>query len=148
MKDCDGSVFCSVPSFSLVVFIGLQASGKTTFFRQRFAETHAHVSKDNFRNARHRDQRQLRLLEDALRAGNGIVLDNTDPAREDRALAIAKAKELGAAIVGFYFESRVATCRERNALRDGTARVPEVALRSTAARLERPRLDEGFSRLW
>jgi predicted kinase len=31
----------------LVIFIGLQASGKSTFYHERFARTHVHVSKDN-----------------------------------------------------------------------------------------------------
>ena len=34
----------------LVILVGLQASGKSTFFRERFAATHEHVSKDLFRN--------------------------------------------------------------------------------------------------
>ncbi len=34
----------------LVIFVGLQASGKSTFFRERFATTHELVSKDLLRN--------------------------------------------------------------------------------------------------
>jgi predicted kinase len=106
------------------------------------------VSKDNFPNARNRERKQRRLLEEALRAGRGVVLDNTNPEREDRASAIALATELGAVVIGLYFESRMAACMERNATREGAARVPDVALRSTVARLERPRFDEGFAELW
>jgi tRNA uridine 5-carbamoylmethylation protein Kti12 len=29
-----------------VIFVGLPASGKTTFHQQRFAATHRHISKD------------------------------------------------------------------------------------------------------
>jgi hypothetical protein len=35
----------------LVIFIGLQASGKTSFYRACFAATHAHVSRDNSRRS-------------------------------------------------------------------------------------------------
>ena len=31
----------------LVLFVGLQGAGKTSFYRRAFAETHAHVSRDN-----------------------------------------------------------------------------------------------------
>jgi len=34
----------------LIIFMGLQASGKSTFYRSRFAATHAYVSKDMLRN--------------------------------------------------------------------------------------------------
>jgi predicted kinase len=37
-----------------VILIGLPASGKSTFFRERFAATHDHVSKDLLRNNRSR----------------------------------------------------------------------------------------------
>jgi len=33
-------------TLELVVFTGLQASGKTSFYRHHLADTHAHVSKD------------------------------------------------------------------------------------------------------
>ena len=46
----------------LVIFVGLQASGKSTFFREGFAATHEHVSKDLFRNNRNRNRRQEELV--------------------------------------------------------------------------------------
>ena len=36
----------------LVILVGLQASGKTTFYRRRLSGTHRHVSKDNFPRSR------------------------------------------------------------------------------------------------
>lgn len=63
----------------LVIFSGLQAAGKTTFFRERFAATHEHVSKDAWPNARKREARQRRLVEAHLRAGRSVVVDNTNP---------------------------------------------------------------------
>ena len=36
----------------LAILIGLQASGKSTFYRRHLAATHALVSKDRFRNNR------------------------------------------------------------------------------------------------
>jgi len=43
-----------------VIFIGLQGSGTTTFYQQRFAHTHAHVSLDAQKT---RFQEQKRLCE-------------------------------------------------------------------------------------
>jgi predicted kinase len=64
----------------LVILVGLQASGKSTFFREQFAATHEHVSKDLLRNNRTRNRRQRELIEAALWAGRPVVVDNTNPA--------------------------------------------------------------------
>ena len=42
----------------LVLFVGLQASGKSSFYRARFAGTHDLVSKDRFPNNRNPARRQ------------------------------------------------------------------------------------------
>ena len=41
----------------LIIFVGLDASGKSSFLRKRLAATHEHVSKDLFRNNRNRNRR-------------------------------------------------------------------------------------------
>jgi predicted kinase len=132
----------------VVIFVGLQASGKSSFYRARFAETHEHVSMDNFRNNRSPRDRQLVLLEEALRAGRPVVIDNTNPTAEDRLPLIRKATELGARVVGYYFESRLPDCVERNRGRLGRSRVPDLALYATGKRLRRPALGEGFTQLF
>src|SRR5262245_59023656 len=132
----------------LVLFIGLQASGKTSLYAARFAGTHAHVSKDNFRNNRNPTRRQRALVEEALAAGRPVVVDNTNPTPEDRAPLIALARERGARVVGYYFASRLEDCKQRNAARQGKARVPDVALHATLKKLQRPSLTEGFDDLY
>ena len=42
----------------LVLFVGLQAAGKSTFYQARFAGTHDWVSKDRFPNNRNPARRQ------------------------------------------------------------------------------------------
>ena len=42
----------------LVILIGLQASGKSTFYRTRFADTHTWISKDRLRHNRNPGRRQ------------------------------------------------------------------------------------------
>jgi predicted kinase len=132
----------------LVIFVGLQASGKSAFFRERFTATHEHVSKDLFRNNKNRNRRQAKLIEAALIAGSSLVVDNTNPTVEDRLPLIRLAHEFGAKIVGYYFESTVRQCVERNRRRAGKAQVPDVAIYATAKRLERPSYSEGFDELF
>ena len=131
----------------LVLFVGLQGSGKSSFYRARFATTHEWVSKDRFPNNRNPARRQRQLIEEALSAGRSVVVDNTNPTVQERAELIALARSLGASVVGYYFESRVADCLERNRQREGKARVPDLALYATRKRLCRPSPAEGFDRL-
>ena len=132
----------------LVIFVGLQASGKSTFFRQRFAATHEHVSKDLFRNNRNRNRRQRELVVAALRSGLPVVVDNTNPTVEDRRPLVELGREFGARVVGYHFESGVRGCLERNALREGKAWVPDVAIFATTTRLAPPSRAEGFDELY
>ncbi len=131
----------------LILFIGLQAAGKSSFYRARFADTHAWVSKDRFPHNRNPARRQRQLIEEALAAGRSVVVDNTNPTADDRAELIALARSFGATVVGYYFESDVTNCLERNRRRQDQARVPDVALYATRKRLCPPSFTEGFDRL-
>jgi len=137
-------------TMELVIFIGLQASGKSTFYRARFAATHVHVSKDLLHRTKHRTkaQRQEELIAAALEAGQSVVVDNTNPTVEERAPLILLGHSHGATVVGYYVESRVGASLERNQGREGKARVPDVAIFATAKRLQPPSYAEGFDRLY
>lgn len=132
----------------LILFVGLQATGKTSFFRARFAATHVHVSKDNFPNARRPVERQVREIEAALGTGRSAVVDNTNPTRDDRLALITLARRYQAKVVGYYFRSDLDACLLRNAQREGKRRLPEVALYDTSKRLVLPSLEEGFDALF
>ena len=43
----------------LVIFVGMQAAGKSTWYATHLAATHVHVSKDLMKNVRDRDAHQL-----------------------------------------------------------------------------------------
>ena len=132
----------------LILFIGLQGAGKSSFYRANFAGTHDWVSKDRFPNNRNPARRQRQLIEEALGAGRSVVVYNTNPSAADRAEPIALARSLGATVVGYYFESRLAECLERNRQRQGKARVPDAALYAARKRLSLPSLAEGFDQLY
>jgi predicted kinase len=132
----------------LMIFIGLQASGKSTFFRKHFAATHAHVSKDLMRNNKNPARRQAQLIEAALQAGHSVVVDNTNPTVEERASLIQLGHAYDAEIISYYFESLLSDCLERNQQRSGKARVPDVAIYATIKKLQRPSYAEGFHKLF
>ena len=95
------------------------------------------------RNNKHPGMRQAQLIEEALQKGLAIVIDNTNPRVEDREPLIRLGRMYGAEITGYYFESQVRKCLERNRLREGKARVPDVAIYVTVSKLVRPLYKEG-----
>jgi predicted kinase len=131
-----------------VIFIGLPAAGKTTFYSQRFAGTHRHVSKDLWPASVKKDSRQARELRDALGAGQSVVVDNTNPGLADRAPVIAIARELNARVIGYYFTATTREAVGRNRGRERPARVPDVAIFTKAKRMVVPTREEGFDELY
>ena len=105
-----------------VIFIGIQGAGKSTFFKERCADSHIRINLDMLRT-RHRE----RLIFTAcLGAKQKFVVDNTNLTQEDRKKYIFIAKEFGFKIVGCYFQTDLAKAVERNHQREGRARVPET----------------------
>jgi predicted kinase len=135
-------------TLELVIFSGLQASGKTSFYRDRLASTHVHISKDAWPNARNRESRQRRLIAEALANGCNVVVDNTNPTPGERAPLVAIARELGARAISYWFVTSVSDAVARNAAREGRARVPDAGIYSVAKKIVVPGADEGFDERW
>ena len=127
-----------------MILIGLPASGKSSFYRGRFAASHDHVSKDLLRNSRRPDRRQQELVAAALAHGRSVVVDNTNASAASRAPLLALARAHGASAIAYFFETDVADALRRNRGREGRARVPDVAIHAIRARLEPPSAGEGF----
>jgi hypothetical protein len=117
-----------------VIFCGVQGSGKTTLYRDRFLTTHVHVSMDVLRT-RHREEAFLRLC---LETRQPFVVDNTNPTAADRRRYVEPARAAGFKVVGYLVEADVP--RSINA--------PAHAAATTAKRLIRPTAEEGFDELW
>ncbi|ULL14160.1 ATP-binding protein [Paenibacillus sp. H1-7] len=127
-----------------VIFIGIQASGKSTFYKERFFDSHLRINLDMLKT-RHREAIYIAA---SLQAKQPFVLDNTNPTAEDRSRYIALAKEHKFLITGYYFEPDVAESLRRNELRSGKGRVPEVGIFSVRKQLQFPDFQEGFDALY
>ncbi len=132
----------------LIIFSGLQAAGKTTFYQMYFAATHLPVSKDRMRNNKNRDRRQMQLITEALQQKHSVVVDNTNPRIEDRAALIEIGRSYQAKIIGYYFISNVEESCDRNRQRSGKSQVPDIAIYATIKRLVPPSYAEGFDELF
>ena len=85
-----------------IVFSGIQATGKSTFYRERFFHTHVRINLDMLRT-RHREQVLLRACFEALQP---FVVDNTNLTRRERAVYIAAARAAGFAVTGYQGAAR------------------------------------------
>ena len=127
-----------------VVFIGVRASGKSSFYRERFFDTHLRINLDMLKT-RHRERILLRAC---IEAGQSFVVDNTNPSVEERARYIEPARSGGFRVLGYYFRVHPKEALHRNARRSGKARIPEKGILGTHKRLRVPSLEEGFSELY
>ena len=127
--------------------VGLQGSGKSTWVARHLAKTHAVVSKDHWPHARRREARQRRVVAELLASGTPVVVDNTNPAPEDRAALIAAAGEAGVPVRAVWVDTPPEICLTRNDARQGRARVPLQGVFATRARFAPPTMAEGFDRV-
>ena len=127
-----------------ILFIGIQAVGKSTFYREHFSGTHVHINLDTLKTR----GRELQVLQSCLEAKQSFVIDNTNTLRSERARYIGPARAAGFQVRGYYFQSRLQEAMERNRQRSGLARIPDKGVLATHRRLEIPSLSEGFERLF
>ncbi len=127
----------------MILFIGIQASGKTTFFRNMLAcHRLVHINLDTL----HRRHREMIAIRDCFDGRKSFVVDNTNPEITDRQRYIPLAKSHGYEVIGIFFQSRVQECIERNEQRE--RRVPRHAIPCTSNKLQMPSYDEGFDQLY
>ncbi|MGY3087833.1 putative kinase [Hymenobacter sp. UYAg731] len=127
-----------------IIFCGIQATGKSTFYCQRFLSSHVRISLDLLRTR----YREALLLQFCLETQARFAVDNTNPTVAERQRYIEPAKAADYSIVGYYFNSAAEAALLRNQRRPAGEQVPERGIRGTRARLELPSYAEGFDELY
>jgi len=127
-----------------IIFCGIQATGKSTFYKKHFFRTHVHLSLDLLKT-RHREDV---FLQACLRTQQAFVVDNTNPTKVEREKYISAAKQSKYKIIGYYFKSDLSDALRRNALRIGKENIPEIGVKATYKKFEIPTLEEGFDELY
>ena len=118
-----------------IILCGVQGSGKTTLYRDRFAATHEHVSLDVLGSR----AREAALIAECLEEGRPFVVDNTNPTVADRARYVDAARD--GRLQGDRLPGARATAGREHV---GAGRRPPPP----RARLVRPAPEEGFDELW
>jgi predicted kinase len=127
-----------------ILLIGLQASGKTTFFQQYLKDSCEHISLDIL----HTRNKERHALEECISREVSFAVDNTNPTISERQKYIQASHDAGYQVIGCYFKSNISECARRNTQREGKTKVPDVAIIATSNKLELPSVSEGFDRLY
>jgi hypothetical protein len=117
----------------VIVLCGVQGSGKTTLYRDRFLETHVRVSMDLLRTRR----REAEFVRVCLETRQPFVVDNTNPTAADRARYVDAARAAGFKVIGYLVEG------DGESLHVGPGKAA-----ATRRRFVRPAPEEGFDELW
>lgn len=128
----------------MILFIGCQGAGKTTFYLRRFFRSHVRVNLDMLKT-RHRERL---LVLACLQMKQRFVVDNTNATARERKRYFELARDSGFTNIGYYFDATLEEALERNARRAGRERIPEIGVRGTHRKLEAPAFSEGFDELY
>jgi predicted kinase len=126
-----------------IILCGIQGSGKTTFYRERFFNTHIRLSLDMLRHRR----REIMLMEACLAAGQRFVIDNTNLTIAHRAVYLEAAHAAKFRAILYYFDTDAGAAVARNAARAPAERVPRVAIFAGRKKLQPPTADEPFDEI-
>ena len=130
------------PLSTMVILMGLQASGKSTFFATEFKEKgYEHISLDLLKTRR----KEADILQKCIDDNKNCVIDNTNPTKTDRARYIVPGKHSDFRVVGYFLQSKLRECLERNDKRE--RQVSHKGILATFNKIEMPSLDEGFDEL-
>lgn len=124
-----------------VIMVGLPASGKSTFAKRRYTDTHIRLNLDMLNTRRKEDI----LFEACLVAKQPVVIDNTNVTIKERSKYIKKALAEKFSVKCVFMKTPVDLCVQNNTNRKDS--VPVVAIYSRAKALEEPTIEEGFDNI-
>jgi predicted kinase len=127
-----------------VLLIGIPGSGKTTFYRERFFNTHVRLSLDLLKTR----ERESAILRACLSVRQPFVVDNTNVTGEERTPYIAAAREGGFRVTGYYFSPNVRRSIALNKQRQSGKAVPVYGVLRAYKRLVPPHPAEGFNEIF
>jgi predicted kinase len=127
-----------------IILIGIQASGKSTFYKEKFFNTHLRISNDLLKTK----NREELLLEYCKQTKMSFVIDNTNVTKDIRRKYITSLNDIKIPIIGYYFKTNLEQSLQWNDKRVGKEHISRVGILGTYNKIEIPSLDEGFTGLF
>lgn len=131
----------------MVVLIGRPASGKSTL-KECYFTPHNYVAVN--RDTLGTQQKCLTAAKAALKAGNSVLVDNTNPSKASRMVYISLAKQFKVPVRCIHLNIPLTLSHHLNMYRQTRSkgkqrRVPEVGYRVYDKNFEKPEVAEGFT---
>ena len=133
----------------MVICVGSPGSGKSTFVKQ-FLSDYERINNDTLKSK----ENCIKACRLNLNEGKSVVVDNTNPSKEVRAIYLKVAKELKVKARCIFFDTPKETCvhnnkqRALNTHRDHISKkVPIIALHVFFKNIVTPKASEGFERV-
>jgi len=127
-----------------IIFIGGQATGKSSFYKEKFYDSHLRINLDMIKTR----NREAKLIDICIETQQHFVIDNTNPTIIDREKYINKIPKSKFKIIAYYFESKIEDMKLRNNQREGKKNIPLPGLLSVYNKLELPNINEGFDEIF
>lgn len=141
-------LFEAIGKPEIVLFCGRPASGKTSFYKNNFKQRgYVHVNKDTLKTS----AKCFKAINEALKSGHSVVVDETCPSVESRRQYIEEANRLSVPIRCLYFDASRELCEHLNRFRNAvteTSRktVPAIAYNMFEKKFVLPSMQkEGFA---
>jgi predicted kinase len=127
MRNVDFTLFLrnsTVKKMEAIIFIGIQASGKSSFYKEHFFNTHIRISNDLLKTK----NREILLLEYCYNTQISFAIDNTNITKEIRKKYISITKDMNIPIIGYYFRTDLERSLQWNNKRTGKENIPKVGI--------------------
>lgn len=139
---------------TIYVMVGIPGSGKSTYAKKLEEKGAVHISLDVIRNKLVEEtgtrnegkvfSEGLKQMKEALSHGKDVICDSTNVYIAKRKPYFQVANEFNAKIIAIFVNTDKKECLERNSKREGIAKVPAVAIHTSAKKLVPPTMEEGF----
>ncbi|PAA77608.1 hypothetical protein BOX15_Mlig031635g2, partial [Macrostomum lignano] len=153
----DAAASCSLPGNllssnqpELLLTVGAPACGKSSLAERVFVgeQGYSRANRDLLKTP----AACLRLAEEAIKSGKSVIVDNTNPSRQDRAQYLELAKRLKVPARCLVMTTDKALAEHLNMFRQSQTaskvrRVPLVAYRMYYSKYSEPTVAEGFSEI-
>ncbi len=139
MLNCN-QIGSGIESMDFVMMIGIALSGKTTYIEANF--DHEIIQLSYFNNNR---KRESEYIEECLKKGKSVVIDDTNLTRQIRKSHIDLARKYNANVIGIFMNTSRGLIEHRRLRRRNP--FPLTVINKQLRDLETPTKEEGFDKL-
>lgn len=130
----------------MIIFCGPPGGGKSTFWRT-YLQGYTRINRDTLKTK----EKCYKVAEDEIKKGNSVVIDNTNPKKDDRAYFSGLAKKYGYDVRCFFFKTSKDICFHNDYMRvvnnkreHLSGKAGSIPIHKWFKDLEEPTVAEGF----